>query len=71
MKTTAFILIVICAMAKSRNTEAEIAEKMLSDMGLSKRPDYKQVSTIISFIKNNFCYFQCKIVELVGGLSFF
>ena len=51
MKTTAFILIVICAMAKSRNTEAEIAEKMLSDMGLSKRPDYKQVSTNISFLK--------------------
>ena len=63
MKTTAFILIVICAMAKSRNTEAEIAEKMLSDMGLSKRPDYKQVSTIISCIKN-------KVISIKISISF-
>ena len=64
MKTTAFILIVICAMAKSRNTEAEIAEKMLSDMGLSKRPDYKQVSTNISFFKKiKFAIFNAKLLN--------
>ena len=44
MKIIVTILLLTCASIVSASKEEKMAEKILSDMGLAKKPDYKHVS---------------------------
>lgn len=72
MKSTIVLFLVVITLVSSssaavtKTTEMEIAERMLSDMGLSKRPDYQHVSCLCShshfYVSPNYflCLIRCK-----------
>ena len=48
MKIIVAILLLTCASIVLASKEEKMAEKILSDMGLAKKPDYKHVSLLKS-----------------------